>query len=766
MATNRLSSKYLPNKHKIERVIVVLCNGYRINPYLEQIIPSQCSTLSADRPLWVDYKNTDFREKAGRKARRSGAVKGIRMSSRSTPSMGAVRLTAGRKPLRFRHYKKISLGLLAVAVGILVTTQSSGTIDENKLELQVLSTPQVQPTFFFDDQDDALANQQPQPIVRRPVGQIAGIAAPQRTDIKTAQSAVQVAMLESNDHQTTKPVVREIVIESSAQQPMELAIATGELKQKTVISSDSNTNSAAVGNVLHESMAPGTLLAMNTPADSAATALQPQYTTQPQDALAAVPELSVDNPFVDNDTTPKTTTVSPLVNHPALAAIRKKAEFPDGATTESVTVAAGDTLSKLLNDRGVKIEHMPQLLTDDVIKQHLSNLDIGQTFQVVRLASGEFHSLVAKVGSDREITIRRSDKGYATASIDLPLEKERVVTSGTIEQSLYVAADLANLKQSTIMELSDIFQWELDFARDIRKGDQFSLIYDRLYRDGKYIGDGDILAAEFVRGGKHYQAIRYTDPDGNTGYYSPDGRSKRRTFLRHPVDVVRITSKFDPKRVHPVLHQIRAHKGVDYGSPTGTPIRATADGIVRFAGRKSAYGKTVILSHGTDIRTLYAHMSRISDKVGSGKRVKQGDVIGYVGATGRVTGAHLHYEFQKNGNHVDPLKVELPAAQPLKAELRDDLRDLSDDLLAQMQSVVPQAASGLNAKRRATPTRCSCIGITNNKLRTFEPLGVVDLSPSEILKTHWVDQQLDAFFFNLGIAVIHYFSKCESILEP
>jgi len=438
-----------------------------------------------------------------------------------------------------------------------------------------------------------------------------------------------------------------------------------------------------------------------------ASPVEQAYQPQPVDFRtvdinADLMKTGLSSPFGDNDTTPSTTTVSPLVNHPAITAIRKKTEFPDGASEETVKVASGDTLSKLLNDRGVKIEQMPQLLTDDVVNKYLSRLSIGQTFQIVRLANGDFHSLAAKVGNDRRISIRRSANGFAIASIDLPVEKERVVTSGTIEQSLYVAAEQADLKQSTIMELSDIFQWELDFARDIRKGDQFSLIYDRLYREGKYIGDGDILAAEFVRGGRHYQAIRYTDPEGNTGYYAPNGDSKRRTFLRHPVDVVRITSRFDPKRVHPVLHKIRAHKGVDYGSPSGTPIRATANGVVKFAGSKSAYGKTVILNHGTDIRTLYAHMSRISDKVASGKRVKQGDVIGYVGATGRVTGAHLHYEFQKNGKHVDPLKVKLPAAQPLAADLRDELRDLSDDLLAQMKSVLPtsgeQVAKATNAQ--------------------------------------------------------------------
>jgi len=641
-------------------------------------------------------------------ARRSGVVKGIRMSSRSTPSMGAVKLTAKNQSPLYRHFKKLSLGLLAVSVGILITTQSNGKIDASIPTLQILSTQtQTQPTFFFNDRDDALAEQRQdqrqdqRQIVRRPINQPAVNATEQVAAGTVATGSIvsppSQLSAQSVEPESAAPAMVLTFTEPAtsnaepAGQNAAIQFINNDKASTATIVEETVAESADPTGVIKTNPAPKMVLAMNSPTDSAAEILQPHYKAQPQDSEAARPSISVENPFVEGDTIPKTTAVSPLVNHPSIAAIRKQTEFPEGASTETVTVAAGDTLSKLLNDRGVKIEQMPQLLTDDVIKDYLSNLDIGQTFQIVRLANGDFHSLSAKVGDEREISIRRSANGFATASIDLPLEKERVVTSGTIEQSLYVAADQANLKQSTIMELSDIFQWELDFARDIRKGDQFSLIYDRLYRDGKYIGDGDILAAEFVRGGKHYQAIRYTDPDGNTGYYSPDGRSKRRTFLRHPVDVVRITSKFDPNRVHPVLHKIRAHKGVDYGSPTGTPIRATADGVVRFAGSKSAYGKTVILRHGTDIRTLYAHMSRISDKVAKGKRVKQGDVIGYVGATGRVTGAHLHYEFQKNGNHVDPLKVELPAAQPLKAEWRDGLRDLSDDLLAQMRSVLPDS---------------------------------------------------------------------------
>ena len=388
------------------------------------------------------------------------------------------------------------------------------------------------------------------------------------------------------------------------------------------------------------------------------------------------------------DTPNKTISLTSMVDQPAIAELRKNATAPEGSTETIVKVKSGNTLSRILNDRGVKVDQMPKLLVDDIVKKHLSNLRIGQEFAIVQLADGSFHSLSTRVGKDRRITIRKSTGGFATASIDLPVEKERVVTSGTIEQSLFIAAEQAKLKQSTIMELADIFQWELDFARDIRKGDQFSVVYDRLYREGKYIGDGEILAAEFIRGGRSYRAVRFTSPDGDTGYYTPDGQSKRRTFLRHPVDVVRITSKFDPNRVHPVLHKIRAHKGVDYGSPYGSPIRATADGKVSYSGSKNAYGNTVILKHGNNVSTLYAHMSKISSKSKVGKRVKQGDVIGYVGKSGRVTGTHLHYEFRRAGKHVDPLKVEFSAADPLPRKYRTQLLQVSDELLAQMRSVV------------------------------------------------------------------------------
>ena len=528
---------------------------------------------------------------------------------------GAVRLSITSEQPQNRHTGKLTAALVAVAGGILWTTTSTGTVDEQPSRPPIAKASIAPPAFFFDDAADALAT----------INQSASIAEP---------TSVQ------QDH-----------------------------------------------------MAPGQMSV---------------------DPLALMFRPTEDSQAITNRATSKTSIITPRNEPLSLIAARQKAIAPPGANTTLVKVKSGDTLSGILNKHGVKIEQMPQLLTDDIVNGHLSNLKVDQIFELSQMPDGNFHSLTARIGDDKRITIRRSDSGFAVASIDLPVEKERVVTSGTIEQSLYLAAQKANLKQSTIMELADIFQWELDFVRDIRKGDQFSLVYDRLYREGKYIGDGDILAAEFIRGGKAYRAIRFTTDEGTTGYYSPDGKSKRRTFKRHPVDVVRITSKFDPNRLHPVLHQIRAHRGVDYGSPHGSPIYATADGTVSFSGTKGAYGKTVILKHGQRFSTLYAHMSKISKKSNVGKKVKQGDVIGYVGKTGRVTGTHLHYEFRVDNKHVDPLKVELPAAAPIAKKYRPALKSVSDEMSAQMRSVLTdldqQMASALTLptvsnKPLTAPTR-------------------------------------------------------------
>jgi len=353
-------------------------------------------------------------------------------------------------------------------------------------------------------------------------------------------------------------------------------------------------------------------------------------------------------------------------------------------------VESGDSFYRVLEKNKFPGDELNTILQNDIVAQYLTKLRIGDKVEFDYYWNGDLDNISVKVSRDTRIQIVRDSLGsYQVAKTYLPLEYERVVTTGRIDESLYAAAEKANLKQSTIMALADIFEWELDFARDIRRGDSFSIVYDRLYRDSKYIGDGEILAAEFVRGDRPHRAIRFTDDEGRSDYYSPSGQSKRRSFMRHPVDIVRITSRFDPNRLHPVLQQIRAHKGVDYGAPHGSPVKATADGTVDFSGDKGAYGNTVILQHGDDRSTLYAHMSRIAKKARKGARVKRGDIIGYVGKTGRVTGSHLHYEFRIAGEHVDPLKVELPVAAALDKKYLSRLKAESQELIAQMSSVRP-----------------------------------------------------------------------------
>jgi murein DD-endopeptidase MepM/ murein hydrolase activator NlpD len=259
--------------------------------------------------------------------------------------------------------------------------------------------------------------------------------------------------------------------------------------------------------------------------------------------------------------------------------------------------------------------------------------------------------------------------------------------SGTINSSLFVAAQKAGLPDNLTMELANIFGWDIDFALDIREGDKFTILYEELYLDGEKVENGDILAAEFINSGKIFQAIRYTDQGGNTDYYSPDGKSMRKQFLRTPVEFSRISSGFSLGRKHPVLNRIRAHKGVDYAASTGTPIKATANGKIIHRGSKGGYGNAIIIQHGTQYSTLYAHMSRYKGGLRKGSRVKQGQIIGYVGSSGLATGPHLHYEFRVNGVHRDPLRVKLPGAPPLDKKYMADFKVKASNMIARLDRV-------------------------------------------------------------------------------
>ena len=244
-------------------------------------------------------------------------------------------------------------------------------------------------------------------------------------------------------------------------------------------------------------------------------------------------------------------------------------------------------------------------------------------------------------------------------------ESRDVFVAGSINTSLYEAAEQNGVPIPVIMQMVNVFGWDIDFALDLREGDSFRLIYEEFNLDGEKLDNGDIVTAQFVNRGEIYQAIHFTDSEGNSDYYTPDGESMRGTFLRTPVEFSRISSRFSKSRFHPILKTWRSHKGVDYAASKGTPIRATADGTVQHVGTKGGYGKAVIISHAGRFSTLYGHMSGYKKGLRSGKSIKQGDTIGYIGSTGLATGPHLHYEFQVDGVHRDPLKYKFPKASPV-----------------------------------------------------------------------------------------------------
>ena len=281
------------------------------------------------------------------------------------------------------------------------------------------------------------------------------------------------------------------------------------------------------------------------------------------------------------------------------------------------------------------------------------------------------------------LSIARAASGFEATTLERRLDIRTSGAHGVIQSSLFEAGVVAGMSDRITMDMAGIFEWDIDFIQDVREGDAFTVIYEEIWRDGVKLRNGAIVAAEFVNQGKAYRAARYKDATGRSDYYTPDGRSVRKAFIRAPINFTRISSNFNPSRRHPVLNTIRAHRGVDYAAPTGTPIRAAGDGKVLFRGIQGGYGNVIILQHGSNITTLYGHMSKFG-KTRVGGRVKQGDVIGYVGKSGLATGPHLHYEYRVNGAHRNPRTVSLPPADPVPAEYQEDFRTATDTLWQQL----------------------------------------------------------------------------------
>lgn len=366
-----------------------------------------------------------------------------------------------------------------------------------------------------------------------------------------------------------------------------------------------------------------------------------------------------------------------------LAAVPDDASVAPGAPL-TMTVRRGDSLDRMFKRNSLDRTDLANIMALDIARKHLRLIKPGDEIHV-RVDDGNVLRLDKSVSLGEILSIRRSTDGYIAEKIEESLDAQSVRATGTIESSLFLAAAEAGISDRTIMNLAGIFAWDVDFMLDIRSGDRFTLVYEEIWKGGERIAEGDILAAEFINQGETFRAIRFADASGRVDYYTPDGKSVRKAFVRAPLSFSRISSNFNPRRRHPKLNTIRAHRGVDYAAPTGTPIKAAGDGKLIHRGRKGGYGNTVILQHGGNITTLYAHMSKFG-RARVGSRVRQGDVIGYVGATGLATGPHLHYEYRRNGVHLNPRTVKLPDAEPIESEYLPEFRNAAAPLLQQLES--------------------------------------------------------------------------------
>ncbi len=357
---------------------------------------------------------------------------------------------------------------------------------------------------------------------------------------------------------------------------------------------------------------------------------------------------------------------------------------PIGSTLEFV-VRRNDTLDRMFRQLKLSLQDLAAIRDLPGVRESLDLLKPGELITLVH-ADGLVQALTRRISDTQTLIVKRLDDGFAAEVIETPVELRTAYKHGRIDSSLFVAGRKMGVSSDVIMRLAnDIFGWDIDFALEIQPGDEFGIVYEQRYREGEYLGDGRILAAEFVNDGRTYRAVRYESEDGEIAdYFTPAGDSMRKQFLRAPVDFTRISSNFNPARLHPILNTIRAHKGVDYAAPTGTVIKAAGDGRVSLAGVQGGYGNVVILEHGAGVTTLYGHMSGFAKGIRNGLRVKQGQTIGFVGKTGAATGPHLHYEYRVNGQHKNPRTVPLPEAHPIPAAYLAAFRARSGPLLADL----------------------------------------------------------------------------------
>jgi murein DD-endopeptidase MepM/ murein hydrolase activator NlpD len=353
-------------------------------------------------------------------------------------------------------------------------------------------------------------------------------------------------------------------------------------------------------------------------------------------------------------------------------------------STIDVIVARNDTLDHIFRRLKLNLADLASLRSLPHVREALDSLKPGESLHFEH-RDGSLYGLERRLNESQTLKVSRDASDTLKADVlQNALEMRTRTVRGVIDSSLFEAVEAAGAHDQTAVALADIFGWDIDFVLDVRPGDAFVVVYPEIYRDGVYVKDGPIQAAEFVNQGREFRAVRYTDADGGSHYYTPDGKSLHKAFLRAPVEFTRVSSRFNSARYHPILNLIRAHKGVDYAAPMGTPVRAAGDGRIRFAGVKGGYGNVVEIEHSASVVTVYGHLSRFARGTHVGAHVTQGVVIAYVGMTGLATGPHLHYEYRVNGVFKNPQTVDLPGAAPIEARWREDFLAKSAPLLASL----------------------------------------------------------------------------------
>lgn len=367
-------------------------------------------------------------------------------------------------------------------------------------------------------------------------------------------------------------------------------------------------------------------------------------------------------------------------------ALPKAAILP--ATTASFWHAErflrGDTTDELLRRLGVEDAAASTYLRTSAEAAPFRNLPPGREIQAETDADGNLISLRYPGENGAQHVIEKQEGGFISKTLPALLENRLFAQTAEIRSSLYAATDAAGIPDAIATQLAELFSGDIDFHHDLRKGDRFTVVYEMTYSNGAPLRAGRIQAAEFVNQGRSYHALYFQNGMQRGDYYTPDGKSVRKAFLRSPIEFSRVSSGFTSARFHPVLNKWRAHRGTDFAAPIGTGVRVTADGVVAKVGWQNGYGNVVMVRHPGNITTVYGHLSRFAKGLRPGQRVVQGDVIGHVGMTGLASGPHLHYEFRVNDQQRDPLRIALPDAQPVSPADRAEFQNVADDLMARL----------------------------------------------------------------------------------